>query len=258
MAKKKKVKEVLVFGKRKLLARQRNPSYVKSENSSKLELDERRARQRVQETMEAANIIHKATEADSKPALNGLWSTFILKMFYKFSGSSESVTTLKENIEEEEENDLQLWDFEKGRRDPKSVETSDAIMKMVKGIHPDAPKGSIRVATRRYYTSLYEAHIKKNQFENHLARQRKYERRKRKLSARKIALKRTSQISETEKVKYGRIMMLEYMSFENRRMRSSLSNCKKIPWKSEEVNSLFNALDHKHQKKQKIEANGVK
>ncbi|XP_020895275.1 uncharacterized protein LOC110234251 [Exaiptasia diaphana] len=121
-------------------------------------------------------------------------------------------------------------------------------MKNVRALYPDAPKGSIRVATVRYYTSLYESHMKKkkNQFKNHLSRQRKYERRKRKLSARKSILNKTSHLDERERKKAMTVMRLDFMSSEHSDDEENTLIVSKLPWRSEEVDSLFEALDEKH------------
>lgn len=59
------------------MARQRNPSTLNVDNLSKLNLGDRRAHDRMNETMVSAEIIHGATNINCKPALDGLWATLL-------------------------------------------------------------------------------------------------------------------------------------------------------------------------------------
>lgn len=109
-----KTKQALVLSVRKKWTRQRKPSRVKCD-STKLDLDERRARGRVRETLECAKIIHGATPSNINPALDGLWSALVSnssnKELQNYIESSNSVMSksvspiIKKQVKEYESSD---------------------------------------------------------------------------------------------------------------------------------------------------------
>lgn len=83
---KRKIKTSLSLSLRKRNARQHRPSRAKLGNLSKLDLAPRRASQRTNETVSCAKVIHRATNDDLKPALDGLWSTLVTNTPEKILG----------------------------------------------------------------------------------------------------------------------------------------------------------------------------
>ena len=76
-ARKRKAVESLPITNRKKSARLHNPSTAVPNTNAKLNIPERRACERIGETMNFASLIHGGTKENKKPALDGLWCSLI-------------------------------------------------------------------------------------------------------------------------------------------------------------------------------------
>ena len=70
-----------------------------------------------------------------------------------------------------------------------------------------------------------------------------------KLNARERSLRDTSQLTPAQKSKYSRVLTMEFMSSEYSQSDDEHGNIfviKKLPWRSQEVNKVFDALYRRH------------
>ena len=76
-ARKRKAVGSLPITNRKKSARLHNPSTAVPNTNGKLNIPERRACERIGETMNFASLIHGGTKENKKPALDGLWCSLV-------------------------------------------------------------------------------------------------------------------------------------------------------------------------------------
>ena len=70
-----------------------------------------------------------------------------------------------------------------------------------------------------------------------------------KLNARERSLRDTSQLTPAQKSKYSRVLTMEFMSSEYSQSDDEHGNIfviQKLPWRSQEVNKVFDALYRRH------------